>query len=69
MSAKFAEMENIAATFRSLGLFIATVITGIGVHSCIILPIIYLVIVRKNPYKFMKGLLEAMVTAFGTDSR
>eukprot|EP00112_Aurelia_sp_Birch-Aquarium-sp1_P016534 Seg3760.1 transcript_id=Seg3760.1/GoldUCD/mRNA.D3Y31 product="Excitatory amino acid transporter 2" protein_id=Seg3760.1/GoldUCD/D3Y31 len=68
VSAKFAAMENIAGTFRSLGLFIATVITGIGIHSCLILPLIYFIIVRKNPFKFMKGLLEAMVTAFGTDS-
>lgn len=69
VSAKFAEMANIEATFRSLGLFIVTVVTAIGVHSLLILPFIYLVIVRKNPYKFMEGLLEAMATAFGTDSR
>ena len=69
VSAKFAEMANIEATFRSLGLFIVTVVTAIGIHSLLILPLIYLVIVRKNPYKFMKGLLEAMATAFGTDSR
>ena len=69
VSAKFAEMANIEGTFRSLGLFIVTVVTAIGFHSLVVLPIIYLAIVRKNPYKFMKGMLEAMATAFGTDSR
>lgn len=68
VSAKFAEMANIEGTFRSLGLFIVTVVTAIGFHTLIVLPIIYFAIVRKNPYKFMKGMLEAMATAFGTDS-
>jgi len=68
VSAKFAEMANIEGTFRSLGLFIVTVVTAIGFHTLIVLPIIYFAIVRKNPYTFMKGMLEAMATAFGTDS-
>eukprot|EP00795_Rhopilema_esculentum_P007649 gene7649-13470_t len=68
VSAKFAEMANIEGTFRSLGLFIVTVVSAIGIHSLLVLPLIYFIVVRKNPYKFMKGLLEAMITAFGTDS-
>ena len=62
-------MANIAGTFKSLGLFIVTVLAGLGIHVMLILPLIYFAILRKNPYKFMRGLLEAMATAFGTDSR
>jgi len=65
---QFAEMENIMETFASLGLFIVTVLLGIGVHGLIVLPLIYFVITRQNPYKYLQGLTEALLTAFGTDS-
>ena len=69
IASKFAEMNNIAGTFSSLGLFMVTVITGILIHGLIVLPTLFFVITRQNPFKFMKGVTEAMMTAFGTDSR
>ncbi|XP_072260316.1 excitatory amino acid transporter 3 [Pyxicephalus adspersus] len=49
--------------FRKLGLYMATVISGLAIHSIIILPLIYLVIVRKNPFKFAMGMAQALLTA------
>ena len=67
--ARFAEMDDIGGTFSSLGLFIVTVVLGIGAHGLLVLPLLFFIITRSNPYKFLKGMTAAMTTAFGTDSR
>ena len=54
--------------FRSVGFFTLTVLTGLLIHGGLILPGIYYSITRKNPYKFMAGMTEALLTAFGTAS-
>jgi len=69
IAAKLAAMDDILVALKLVGMFMVTVIVGLLIHVLIVLPIIYLAITRKNPYRFMKGLREAMVTAFGTDSR
>lgn len=65
---KFAKMENISETFESLGLYIATVVCGLAIHSIVILPTIYVVTTRKNPFLYIKGTMQALLTAFGTSS-
>ena len=67
--ARFAEMDDIGGTFSSLGLFIVTVVLGTGVHGLLVLPLLFFIITRSNPYKFLSGMTAAMTTAFGTDSR
>ncbi|XP_053558521.1 excitatory amino acid transporter 3 [Bombina bombina] len=49
--------------FRKLGLYMATVLSGLAIHSIIILPLIYLLIVRKNPFTFAMGMAQALLTA------
>nr|XP_033781393.1 excitatory amino acid transporter 3 [Geotrypetes seraphini] len=49
--------------FRKLGLYMATVLSGLAIHSVVILPLIYLVIVRKNPFRFAMGMAQALLTA------
>ncbi|KAL9964518.1 hypothetical protein ACROYT_G028172 [Oculina patagonica] len=68
IAAKLAAMADILDALRLLGMFMVTVIVGLLIHVLVVLPIIFVAITRKNPYKFMRGLREAMVTAFGTDS-
>ena len=58
IAAKFAEMENIAGTFSSLALFMVTVILGLAVHGLLVLPLLYFIFTRKNPYKFLKGMVK-----------
>ena len=67
--AKFAKMDDMDSIFASLGWFIVTVITAIAIHGLLLLPLLFFVLTRSNPYPFLKEMLAAMATAFGTASR
>ena len=43
---------------EQLGLYIATVVAGLAIHGLIVLPMIYLVIVKKNPFTYIYGVLQ-----------
>jgi len=68
IAAKFGSMNNISGVFESLGLYMTTVICGLIVHSFIVLPGMYFLVTRKNPITFIKGIVQALLTAFGTSS-
>ncbi|XP_009998949.1 PREDICTED: excitatory amino acid transporter 3 [Chaetura pelagica] len=62
IAGKIIEVEN-WEIFRKLGLYMATVLSGLAIHSAVILPLIYLIIVRKNPFRFAMGMAQALLTA------
>ncbi|EEC04925.1 conserved hypothetical protein, partial [Ixodes scapularis] len=66
---KIMSIKDLALTAAQLGLYMLTVITGLLIHACITLPLIFFLITRKNPVTFFKGMLQAWITALGTASR
>jgi Na+/H+-dicarboxylate symporter len=68
IAAEIVSMKDPIEELQALGLYMATVLAGLAIHGAIILPGIYLVIVRRNPFKYLYGLLQALLTAFGTAS-
>lgn len=66
---KIVEMEDVGALFASLGKYIASCMVGHFIHGFLVLPLIYFIITRKNPYQFLLGIVTALATAFGTSSR
>ncbi|XP_057695206.1 neutral amino acid transporter B(0) [Corythoichthys intestinalis] len=68
VAGKIVEMEDVGTLFASLGKYIACCVVGHAIHGFIVLPAIYFVITRKNPYTFLWGIFTALATAFGTAS-
>lgn len=68
VATKLLEMENPSVVFVQLGYYMLTVLVGLALHGGIVLPLVYLIGTRKNPFKFMYGMLKALLTAWGTAS-
>lgn len=62
IAAKIIEVED-WEIFRMMGLYMVTVLSGLAIHSMVFLPLIYFVVVRKNPFTFSLGMTQALVTA------
>lgn len=58
----------IASVMSGLGKYFMTVLLGLFIQGFIILPLLFVALVRKNPFTFIKGLGNAIITAFGTAS-
>ncbi|XP_072232821.1 excitatory amino acid transporter 3 isoform X1 [Leuresthes tenuis] len=68
IAAKIIEVED-WEIFRKMGLYMVTVLSGLAIHATICLPLIFFIIVRKNPYTFTLGMAQALVTALMISSR
>nr|CAG6011369.1 unnamed protein product [Menidia menidia] len=62
IAAKIIEVED-WEIFRKMGLYMVTVLSGLAIHATICLPLIFFIVVRKNPYTFTLGMAQALVTA------
>ncbi|XP_061883873.1 excitatory amino acid transporter 1-like [Entelurus aequoreus] len=68
IAGKIVEMKNVAEMGHQLGMYTLSVIVGLLIHGVIVLPLLYFLVTRKNPYSFIGGLLQALITALGTSS-
>uniref|UniRef100_A0A4W5PXQ3 Amino acid transporter n=1 Tax=Hucho hucho TaxID=62062 RepID=A0A4W5PXQ3_9TELE len=68
IAAKIVEMKNLAEVGGQLGMYTVSVIVGLLIHGLFVLPLLYFLVTRKNPYTFIAGLLQALITALGTSS-
>jgi len=66
--AKILSVANLSQVMSQLALFIVTVVGGVFFYQFTVLQLIYLLVVRKNPFKFWWGLFQAWMTAFATAS-
>ncbi|XP_029205474.2 excitatory amino acid transporter 1-like isoform X1 [Acropora millepora] len=65
---RVASMVDIGGELRRLALFIVTVLAGLSIHAFIILPLIFFAVRKANPFIFMYGMKDALMTAFGISS-
>lgn len=52
----------------ALGKYSLTVLVGLGIHGLIVLPLILLLIGKRNPIKYLQGVATALINAFSTAS-
>ncbi|XP_065097902.1 excitatory amino acid transporter 4 isoform X1 [Paramisgurnus dabryanus] len=68
IAGKIVEMKDLALVGGQLGMYTVSVIVGLLIHGLFVLPLLFFVVTRKNPYTFIAGLLQALITALGTSS-
>lgn len=69
VSSKILEMDSFESTIGQLGMYFMTVLLGLCVHAFVVLPIMYFIITKRSPIKFVLNMSQALATAFGTASR
>ncbi|XP_067108651.1 excitatory amino acid transporter 1-like isoform X2 [Osmerus mordax] len=68
IAGKIVEMGDIGQIGGQLAMYTLCVISGLLVHSLLVLPLLYFLATHRNPYLFIGGLLQALLTALGTSS-
>ncbi|KAM9461300.1 excitatory amino acid transporter 4 [Clarias gariepinus] len=68
IAGKIMEMKDLAQVGGQLGMYTFCVIIGLLIHGLFILPSLFFLITRRNPYTFIGGLIQALVMALGTSS-
>lgn len=59
---------NSGETFGGLAAYILVIVAGLAVHALVTLPLILFLFTRRNPYRFLLQMSEALLTAFSTAS-
>ncbi|XP_062566675.1 excitatory amino acid transporter-like [Saccostrea cucullata] len=65
---KILDIEDPSEMMQRLGMYMLTVILGLFIHAFITLSLVYFAATRRNPFHILRGVLQALVTAFGTGS-
>lgn len=71
VTARFGEAQaegRFLAEIAQIGWYFATVIIGLGIHAFVVLPLIYWLVLRRNPFRFAAAMSQALLTAFSTAS-
>ncbi|NXN38010.1 EAA5 protein, partial [Rhinoptilus africanus] len=68
IAGKILEMEDPSVIGQKLGLYAITVVSGLVIHGLILLPLLFVLITKKNPFAFIQGILQALLIALATSS-
>ncbi|XP_034738004.1 excitatory amino acid transporter 5-like [Etheostoma cragini] len=69
VAGKILDMQDPSTLGRKLGWYGITVLAGLFVHGILLLPLFFFILTKKNPFSYIRGLLQAMVIALATSSR
>jgi len=60
--------EGVKQTLKSLGAYTGTVLGGLAIHACIVLPLLLRGVGGRRVLRYARGLSEALISAFSTAS-
>ena len=62
------ELADLSQFFADMGVYMASVLGGLAIHSLVVLPLVLLFIARMRPFQYIQALTPALLTAFSTAS-
>ncbi|KAJ8299196.1 hypothetical protein KUTeg_023256 [Tegillarca granosa] len=65
---EIASTENINEDFRKLGMFVLTVMIGLFIIGFVMLPLVYIIVKKSNPFRFLATLIEPILITFAGTS-
>lgn len=65
---KTLEMRDFSVVAGQVGLYTLTVLLGLLLHGFVVLPLLYWMVMRQAPFRFLVDMLQPIATAFGTAS-
>ncbi|KAI0216341.1 Excitatory amino acid transporter 1 [Lamellibrachia satsuma] len=68
IAGRIVGMSDPVNSFIQLGWYMMTVLIGLAIHEFITLTLIYFIFTRRNPFKLMLQMSQALLTALGTAS-
>ncbi len=60
--------ERFMEVIQQTGLYVITVLVGLGFHALVTVPVLFWLFTRRNPYHFLYRMSQALLTAFSTAS-
>ena len=67
VAARFGEAQaegEFVEVLQQTGWYVITVLTGLAIHALATVPLLYWVFTRRNPYRFLVRMSQALLTAF-----
>lgn len=62
------KLADLTTFFVNLGGYSATVLAGLFLHGFVFLPLVLLLVAKRNPFDYIRSLTPALLTAFSTAS-
>ncbi|MFW5968100.1 MAG: dicarboxylate/amino acid:cation symporter, partial [Persicimonas sp.] len=62
------KLADLSAFFGDMGMYMVSVLTGLGIHSLVVLPLLLWLVARMRPVAYAQALAPALLTAFSTAS-
>ena len=68
MAKTIAATHDLDDVFRKLGIYSLTVMGGLLVWMFLVLPLVFFIARRKNPYRFILSIIHPIMIVFATGS-
>ncbi|XP_067667908.1 excitatory amino acid transporter-like [Haliotis asinina] len=65
---KILEVRDLETAAQQLAMYMVTGLIGLAIHALVVLPAIYFILTKQNPFRVSLSLIESLLTGLGTSS-